>query len=226
MVHIKPHKIHIRVTFSCNITFVTLELSEFCFTLPSYQRWFYLYLSVWLLLTISRTFHFQALGQWGTAHFDNSDQQQKFLRLMGGFKKGNQPTTTGGLGRPNMALGRDEQQNLQQKLLGQFQQAQNRRMDFSNKGSGLGFVAPSNKKFAIDVNASRSMKFDDWSFVWLYCVRYFNHFTCHMPYEFMVVSVWLAKKPSVWQCRAVGFLHGKCGSTFIQALDSLSKHCF
>ncbi|KAL2087019.1 hypothetical protein ACEWY4_018078 [Coilia grayii] len=99
-------------------------------------------------------------GQWGTAHFNSTDQQQKFLRLMGGFKKGNQPVTAG-VGRPNMALGRDEQQNLQQKLLGQFECAQNRRMDFTNRGAGLGFVAPSNKKFAIDVNASRSIKFDD-----------------------------------------------------------------
>ncbi|KAK1803074.1 hypothetical protein P4O66_021612, partial [Electrophorus voltai] len=30
-------------------------------------------------------------GQWDTAHFDNSEKQIKFLRLMGGFKKGSQP---------------------------------------------------------------------------------------------------------------------------------------
>lgn len=99
-------------------------------------------------------------GQWSTATFDNADQQQKFLRLMGGFKKGS-PSPSSSAGRPNMAMGKEEQQNLEHKLLGQFQQAQNRRMDFSNKGAGLGFVAPSNKKFAIDVNASRSIKFDD-----------------------------------------------------------------
>ncbi|XP_076151464.1 uncharacterized protein knop1 isoform X1 [Alosa pseudoharengus] len=99
-------------------------------------------------------------GQWSTATFDSSDQQQKFLRLMGGFKKGNQPAASG-VGRPNMALGKEEQQSLQQKLLGQFERAQNRRMDFTSKGAGLGFTAPSNKKFSIDVNASRSVKFDD-----------------------------------------------------------------
>ncbi|XP_062404660.1 lysine-rich nucleolar protein 1 isoform X2 [Sardina pilchardus] len=99
-------------------------------------------------------------GQWGSATFDSSDKQQKFLRLMGGFKKGNQPAASG-VGRPNMALGKEEQQSLQQKLLGQFECAQNRRMDFTNKGAGLGFTAPSNKKFSIDVNSSRSIKFDD-----------------------------------------------------------------
>ncbi|XP_031419423.1 lysine-rich nucleolar protein 1 [Clupea harengus] len=102
-----------------------------------------------------------ALGQWGTAQFDSSDQQQKFLRLMGGFKKGNQPGTSSVGARPNMALGKEGQQSLQQKLLGQFESAQNRRKDFTNKGAGLGFSAPSNNKFSIDVNASRSMKFDD-----------------------------------------------------------------
>ncbi|KAM4750167.1 uncharacterized protein knop1, partial [Anableps anableps] len=101
-----------------------------------------------------------ALGQWSTAHFDSSQQQQKFLRLMGGFKKGFQPagSTAGGA---NMALGKDAQQHLQQGLLGEFERAHARRMDFSNRGAGLGFTAPSNKKFSIDINASRSVRFDD-----------------------------------------------------------------
>ncbi|KAM4595507.1 uncharacterized protein knop1 isoform 1-T2 [Fundulus diaphanus] len=100
------------------------------------------------------------LGQWSTAQFDNSQQQQKFLRLMGGFKKSFQVAekTAGGA---NMALGKDAQQQLQQGLLGEFERAQMRKMDFSNRGAGLGFTAPSNKKFTIDVNASRSVRFDD-----------------------------------------------------------------
>uniref|UniRef100_A0A3Q2P6M1 Lysine-rich nucleolar protein 1 n=1 Tax=Fundulus heteroclitus TaxID=8078 RepID=A0A3Q2P6M1_FUNHE len=100
------------------------------------------------------------LGQWSTAQFDNSQQQQKFLRLMGGFKKDSQVAekTAGGA---NMALGKDAQQQLQQGLLGEFERAQMRKMDFSNRGAGLGFTAPSNKKFTIDVNASRSVRFDD-----------------------------------------------------------------
>ncbi|XP_035027515.2 lysine-rich nucleolar protein 1 isoform X1 [Hippoglossus stenolepis] len=100
------------------------------------------------------------LGQWSTARFDSSDQQQKFLRLMGGFKKGFQPAaaSTGGA---NLAMGQDAQQQLQQGLLGEFERAHTRRMDFSNKGAGLGFSAPSNKKFSIDINTSRSIRFDD-----------------------------------------------------------------
>ncbi|XP_012990654.2 lysine-rich nucleolar protein 1 [Esox lucius] len=103
------------------------------------------------------------LGQWGTAQFDSSDQQNKFLRLMGGFKKGGQPMgASGGMaGRANMALTKDGQQSLQQKLLGEFERAQSRRMDFTGRGAGLGFSAPSNKKFSIDINATRSVRFDD-----------------------------------------------------------------
>lgn len=111
------------------------------------------------------------LGQWGSAQFDSSDQQQKFLRLMGGFKKGSQPVAASSDGA-NMALGKDAQQQLQQGLLGDFERAQSRRMDFSNRGSGLGFNAPTNKKLSIDVNACRSVRFDDWS----KCVCVFNIF--------------------------------------------------
>lgn len=102
----------------------------------------------------------QGFGQWSSAQFNSSEQQQKFLRLMGGFKKSFQPSSesTGG---GNMALGKDAQQQLQQGLLGEFERAQSRRMDFSNRGAGLGFTAPSNKKFSIDINASRSVRFDD-----------------------------------------------------------------
>uniref|UniRef100_A0A8C6TUH1 Small acidic protein-like domain-containing protein n=1 Tax=Neogobius melanostomus TaxID=47308 RepID=A0A8C6TUH1_9GOBI len=99
------------------------------------------------------------LGQWGTAEFGCSEKQQKFLRLMGGFKKGFQPASSSG-GGGNMALGRDAQQQLQQGLLGQFEHAQSRRMDSSNRGAGLGFKA-SSKRFSIDANVTRSIRFDD-----------------------------------------------------------------
>ncbi|XP_031720701.1 lysine-rich nucleolar protein 1 [Anarrhichthys ocellatus] len=102
----------------------------------------------------------KGLGQWGSAQFDSSDQQQKFLRLMGGFKKGSQLAAASS-DRANMALGKDAQQQLQQGLLGDFERAQSRRMDFSNRGSGLGFNAPTNKKLSIDINACRSVRFDD-----------------------------------------------------------------
>ncbi|XP_067259358.1 lysine-rich nucleolar protein 1 [Chanodichthys erythropterus] len=100
------------------------------------------------------------LGQWGTVRFDSSDRQEKFLRLMGGFKKSSQPVA-GSSGSANMALGKEGQQTLQQGLLGQFERAQSRHMDFRIKGAGLGFTAPSNKKFTIDTNARNSIRFDD-----------------------------------------------------------------
>jgi len=108
------------------------------------------------------------VGQWSTAQFDSNEKQQKFLRLMGGFKKVTQPT--GGpaparpnmaLVRPNMALAQDQQQNLQRALLGEFERAQSRRADFGGRGTGLGFSAPPSKNFYIDANASRSVRFDD-----------------------------------------------------------------
>lgn len=100
------------------------------------------------------------LGQWGTAEFGSSEQQQKFLRLMGGLKKGFQPASSSGIGR-NMALGKEAQQQLQQGLLGEFERAHSRRMDLNNRGAGIGFTAPSKKKFSIDANMSRSIRFDD-----------------------------------------------------------------
>lgn len=103
---------------------------------------------------------FQGLGQWSTAQFDSCEKQQKFLRLMGGFKKGFQPSA-GTTARANMALGKGGQQQLQQKLLDEFDRARSRRMDSSTRGAGMGFAAPANKKFFIDVNASRSVRFDD-----------------------------------------------------------------
>ncbi|KAK0152068.1 Lysine-rich nucleolar protein 1 [Merluccius polli] len=99
-------------------------------------------------------------GQWGTARFESTEKQQKFLRLMGGFKKETQ-TSGPSAARPNMALARDQQQNLHQALLGEFERAQSRRLDFSGRGAGLGFSAPPSKKFSIDANATRSVRFDD-----------------------------------------------------------------
>ena len=79
---------------------------------------------------------------------------------MGGFKKGSQPTGSSE-GRPNMALGKEGQDVLKTGLLAEFERAQGRRMDFQNKGAGLGFAPPSNKKFVIDVSARHSVRFDD-----------------------------------------------------------------
>ncbi|XP_051982747.1 lysine-rich nucleolar protein 1 isoform X3 [Xyrauchen texanus] len=102
----------------------------------------------------------KGLGQWGSAQFESSDRQAKFLRLLGGFKKSSQPIT-GSSGSASMALGKEAQKTLQQGLLGEFERAQSRNVDFRNKGAGLGFTEPSNKKFTIDVNARNAIRFDD-----------------------------------------------------------------
>lgn len=78
---------------------------------------------------------------------------------MGAFKKGFQPAAAG-KGKPNMAMGKEAQQQLQQGLLGQFEHAHSRTMNFNKRGAGLGFTPLSNKKFSIDINACRSVHFD------------------------------------------------------------------
>lgn len=100
-------------------------------------------------------------GQWSTAEFGSSEQKQKFLRLMGGFKKGFQPATSSSSGSGNMALGKNAQQHLEQGLLGEFERAHSRKIDFNSKGSGLGYTAQSKKKFSIDINRTQSIRFDD-----------------------------------------------------------------
>ncbi|XP_077426009.1 uncharacterized protein knop1 isoform X2 [Vanacampus margaritifer] len=103
----------------------------------------------------------KGFGQWSTAQFESSEQQQKFLRLMGGFKNGFQPTAAANAPKPNMALGQDAQVHLQQGLMGEFERAHSRRIDFKSRGAGLGFSDASKKTFSIDVNACRSVRFDD-----------------------------------------------------------------
>ncbi|XP_054634126.1 lysine-rich nucleolar protein 1 [Dunckerocampus dactyliophorus] len=101
-------------------------------------------------------------SQWGTAQFESSEQQHKFLRLIGGFKQGFQSASaTVSTARTNMALCKDAQEHLQQGLMREFQHAHTRRMDSNLRGAGLGFSAPSQKKFSIDINACRSVRFDD-----------------------------------------------------------------
>ncbi|XP_067407132.1 lysine-rich nucleolar protein 1 isoform X2 [Emydura macquarii macquarii] len=99
-------------------------------------------------------------GQWSTATFESSDQKTKFLKLMGGFKKGSAstqdlPATTE---KPNMALNRKGEETLKQTLQMEFEKAINLKQ---HRGIGLGFQPISNKKVHIDTYASRSVKFDD-----------------------------------------------------------------
>ncbi|XP_032839602.1 lysine-rich nucleolar protein 1 [Tyto alba] len=99
-------------------------------------------------------------GQWSTAAFQSSEEENKFFRLMGGFKKGsvpiqNLPATTK---KPNMALNREGEEKLQQALKMEFDKA----MDLKqHRGIGLGFQPAANKKVYIDKYTSRSIKFED-----------------------------------------------------------------
>ncbi|XP_069838073.1 lysine-rich nucleolar protein 1 isoform X2 [Dendropsophus ebraccatus] len=99
-------------------------------------------------------------GQWDTAAFQNSDQQTKFFRLLGGFKKGNQAAgiSPSNQVKANMALGKQQEQALERNLMSEFDKALSWKQ---NRGIGLGFQPTPNKSFFIDKTVSRSVKFDD-----------------------------------------------------------------
>ncbi|XP_062490622.1 lysine-rich nucleolar protein 1 [Pezoporus occidentalis] len=99
-------------------------------------------------------------GQWSTAAFQSSEQQMKFLRLMGGFKKGSGPiqNLSATTNKPNMALNREAEEKLQQALKMEFDKAMDLRQ---HRGIGLGFQPAANKKVYIDKYTSRSKKFED-----------------------------------------------------------------
>ncbi|XP_032559643.1 lysine-rich nucleolar protein 1 isoform X2 [Chiroxiphia lanceolata] len=99
-------------------------------------------------------------GQWSTAAFKSSEEEMKFFRLMGGFKKGSGPiqNLSATTNKPNMALNREGQEKLQQALKMEFDKA----MDLKqHRGIGLGFQPTANKKGYIDKYTSRSIKFED-----------------------------------------------------------------
>ncbi|NWU84497.1 KNOP1 protein, partial [Onychorhynchus coronatus] len=99
-------------------------------------------------------------GQWSTAAFRSSEEEMKFFRLMGGFKKGSVPiqNLSATTNKPNMALNREGQEKLQQALKMEFDKA----MDLKqHRGIGLGFQPTANKKGYIDKYTSRSIKFED-----------------------------------------------------------------
>ncbi|XP_027539773.1 lysine-rich nucleolar protein 1 isoform X2 [Neopelma chrysocephalum] len=99
-------------------------------------------------------------GQWSTAAFKSSEEEMKFFRLMGGFKKGSGPiqNLSATTNKPNMALNREGQEKLQQALKMEFDKA----MDLKqHRGIGLGFQPIANKRGYIDKYTSRSIKFED-----------------------------------------------------------------
>ncbi|KAM9290710.1 lysine-rich nucleolar protein 1 isoform 2-T2 [Morus bassanus] len=99
-------------------------------------------------------------GQWSTAAFQSSEEEIKFFRLMGGFKKDSGPiqNLSATTNKPNMALNREGEEKLQQALKMEFDKA----MDLKQyRGIGLGFQPAANKKVYIDKYTSRSIKFED-----------------------------------------------------------------
>ncbi|NWU21027.1 KNOP1 protein, partial [Dyaphorophyia castanea] len=100
------------------------------------------------------------LGQWSTATFRSSEEEMKFFRLMGGFKKGSVPiqNLSAATNKPNMALNKEGEEKLQQALKMEFEKA----MDLKqHKGIGLGFRPTTSRKVYIDKYTSRSIKFED-----------------------------------------------------------------
>ncbi|XP_060116481.1 lysine-rich nucleolar protein 1 [Heteronotia binoei] len=99
-------------------------------------------------------------GQWSTAAFDNAERKTKFLRLLGGFKKGpalteESPTR---VTKHNMALARHSEEKLQQRLQAEFEKAVGWKQ---RPGAGLGFQLASRKQVHRDKYASKSVKFVD-----------------------------------------------------------------
>lgn len=103
-------------------------------------------------------------GQWGTAFNENTDKQNKFLRLMGGFKKGTDEQASKALKFStkfaNFAMDQSTEQTFHKNLEQQYDKAMSSNLQ---RGIGLGFQPPpdAGKKFHIDIVASKSVKFGD-----------------------------------------------------------------
>ena len=100
------------------------------------------------------------LGQWSTAQLGDTQRQNKFFKLLGGFKSSNStanPSTKPFAAKFNAALDKKREASLNNELEKQFEQARHARLNA--KGLGLGFEKP--KQNSIDITASRSKKFDD-----------------------------------------------------------------
>uniref|UniRef100_A0A8C5SX53 Small acidic protein-like domain-containing protein n=1 Tax=Laticauda laticaudata TaxID=8630 RepID=A0A8C5SX53_LATLA len=100
------------------------------------------------------------LGQWSTATFESVEQKTKFHRLMGGFKKGFVPpqsSAPANANKPNLALDRSREQELQHNLEAEFKKA----VEFKHhRGIGLGFQSSAPSGVHIDKHTSKSIKFE------------------------------------------------------------------
>lgn len=102
-------------------------------------------------------------GQWGTAFTENQDKQNKFLRLLGGFKKGGNDQEAKekkfNSKFANYAMDQCSEKVYQKNLEQEYEKAMTSNLQ---RGIGLGFQPPpdAGKKFYIDKGASKSKKFD------------------------------------------------------------------
>ncbi|XP_033750958.1 lysine-rich nucleolar protein 1-like [Pecten maximus] len=121
------------------------------------------------------------VGQWGTSSLGNDVRQQKFIRLLGGLKKGSDgtkslgtkqskglfgslkatPSTMDSISRGgNKAMDASQEKLYLTNMEKDYERAMSMNL---NRGIGLGFEKPpgEGKKFYIDTKASKSIKFDD-----------------------------------------------------------------
>ncbi|XP_069138347.1 lysine-rich nucleolar protein 1-like [Argopecten irradians] len=118
------------------------------------------------------------VGQWGTSSLGNEARQQKFIRLLGGFKKESDNSSSFGAKQSKglfgslkaasvktSGCGNKAMDATQEKMyLTNMEKDYERAMSMNlNRGIGLGFEKPPSegKKFYIDTKASKSIKFDD-----------------------------------------------------------------
>ena len=128
---------------------------------------------------VSSTEDKPVVGQWDTNAFEDDSKQNKFLRLLGGFKKGadktfihqkmldqnrsTNNTSKSSFGSPifagTLAMNKDQQDKYKKTMESEYELAMSMHL---NRGTGLGFQSPQPaKKFSIDTQASKSVKFDD-----------------------------------------------------------------
>ena len=111
------------------------------------------------------------VGQWGTAALGDSKRQEKFLRLLGGFKSASKDGKSGitltkfskdsNQSNPgvNCAMNKVEEETYKSNMTSQYERAMSMNQ---NRGIGLGFDTSSiGKKFHIDKFHSKSVKFFD-----------------------------------------------------------------
>ncbi|KAH9491519.1 hypothetical protein Btru_032271 [Bulinus truncatus] len=115
-------------------------------------------------------------GQWKGHLFNNEERQSKFLRLMGGMKKdpNGQSNVKKGLygslaslckapeSKGNVAMSTVAADELNKKLEDEYNKALNFKIS-GKVGTGFGFTPDpaEGKKFHIDINKTKSIKFDD-----------------------------------------------------------------